>query len=471
VLGARALRVTPEMAMNAGNDASLDAVVVDKSQEDVVAVVRGAETPNKSVPVQSFSSVVSEKNVSSVPVVVRDENALPNRPLTAFFTPQVRLPASDVFTALREANVDSSDVSCLQRTSNGQVVLTFRRAECKEQFLRKSVLKVGNTPYALQDVDRPLTYLQVYDAPHELPDPAIIQRLSQFCDVIHHRRGHFTQPGWEHVHDGVRHYRVRIKRPVPSFLRFDRYYVQFRYVGQPRTCRLCGQTNHLASACHTITCFNCEKSGHLASDCPCPVYCNICKSPTHRARTCPFSWSRLVDFPASTSVSTPSNTEHSEHSETTESTESTESTNSDNATNDSNADLPIANPPDPVLDNSSADQPSDSSPMEDDSPPTEDTTMDHDSSDSTIQDYASASEESTMELFTEPQSSSRSAGSGRKPAKILDAFIPFRKPTIPTLVTTKPVREHSPDSEELSPKPKKPNTSRTNKHKNGKKKS
>lgn len=470
-LGARALRVTPEMAMNAGNDASLDAVVVDKSQEDVVAVVRGAETPNKSVPVQSFSSVVSEKNVSSVPVVVRDENALPNRPLTAFFTPQVRLPASDVFTALREANVASSDVSCLQRTSNGQVVLTFRRAECKEQFLRKSVLKVGNTPYALQDVDRPLTYLQVYDAPHELPDPAIIQRLSQFCDVIHHRRGHFTQPGWEHVHDGVRHYRVRIKRPVPSFLRFDRYYVQFRYVGQPRTCRLCGQTNHLASACHTITCFNCEKSGHLASDCPCPVYCNICKSPTHRARTCPFSWSRLVDFPASTSDSTPSNTEHSEHSETTESTESTESTNSDNATNDSNVDLPIANPPDPVLDNSSADQPSDSSPMEDDSPPTEDTTMDHDSSDSTIQDNASASEESTMELFTEPQSSSRSAGSGRKPAKILDAFIPFRKPTIPTLVTTKPVREHSPDSEELSPKPKKPNTSRTNKHKNGKKKS
>lgn len=109
--------------------------------------------------------------------------------------------------------------------------------------------------------------------------------------------------------------------------------------------------------------------------------------------------------------------------------------------------------------------------MDNDSPTVEETTMDQDSSDSTIQDYASASEENTMELFSEPQSSSRSAGSGRKPAKILDAFIPFRKPTAPTLVTSKPVREHSPDSDELSPKPKKPNTSRTNKHKNGKKKS
>ena len=107
-------------------------------------------------------------------------------------------------------------------------------------------------PYALQDVDRLLTYLQVYDAPYELPDLAIIHRLSQNCDVILYRRGHFTQPGWEHVHYGVRHSRVHIKRNIPSFLRFDRYYVQFCYVGQPRTCRLCRQTNHLASACHTI---------------------------------------------------------------------------------------------------------------------------------------------------------------------------------------------------------------------------
>ena len=103
------------------------------------------------------------------------------------------------------------------------------------------------------------------------------------------------------------------------FLRFDQYYVQFRYVSQPRTCRLCGQTNHLASACHTFTCFNCKKTGHLASDCPGPVYCNICKSPAHQARSCPFSWSCLVNFPVSTLETTSSNTE---------------STTSDNSTND-----------------------------------------------------------------------------------------------------------------------------------------
>ena len=42
-----------------------------KSYEDVVVVASGAETPRKSVPVQSFSSVVADKNVSSGPLVVR----------------------------------------------------------------------------------------------------------------------------------------------------------------------------------------------------------------------------------------------------------------------------------------------------------------------------------------------------------------------------------------------------------------
>ena len=142
------------------------AVGFELCEEDVVVVASGAETPSKSVPVQSFLSVVADKNVSSGAVVVRDEKSLPNWPLTALIMPQVRLPASDVFTALREANVDGKDVSCLQCTNNGQVVLTFGRAECKEQFLHKSVLKVGSMTHALQDVVK--SVLKVGSTTHAL---------------------------------------------------------------------------------------------------------------------------------------------------------------------------------------------------------------------------------------------------------------------------------------------------------------
>ena len=154
--------------------------------------------------------------------VVHDENALPNRPPTAF-------SASPVCIVLM-CNVYSAPAM-------GKLLSPSTELNVKNNFC--SVLKVAGTPYALQDVCRPLTYLQIFDASNELLDPAIIQRLSHYCDVIHCHRNFFIEPGWEHVHNRVRHYRIRHKSSIP---RFDRYYVQFHYVGQPRTCHLCGQT-------------------------------------------------------------------------------------------------------------------------------------------------------------------------------------------------------------------------------------
>ena len=227
--------------------------------------------------------------------VPADDNELPSRPLTVFFNPRTRLPAPEVFEALQEAQIDHNSVSCVQRQSSSKIVLTFRNAHAKEQFLAHNVVKIRDQPLALQDIDRPLTYLQIFDAPHEIPDATIIQRLSKYCDVLHHRRGYFCQPGWEHVQDGVRHYRVRIKTRIPNFIRFGKLVVHVRYKGQPRTCRHCHQWGHYVNACHTIVCYNCEETGHLASDIPTEILCNICKQPDHRTKTCPFSQSCQIE--------------------------------------------------------------------------------------------------------------------------------------------------------------------------------
>lgn len=267
--GARAYEFTT--AINAGNEPYPSAVVVDHSSEDVVSVDRGAEGPV--LPVR-FNQIVAGEVGGDV-ARPEDEHRLPGRPLTAFFSPQVRLPSCDVLSALQKAGLDGSSVTCIQRKASGEILLLFRKADLKERFVCFSVLKVNGAPYAIQDGDHPLTFVQIFDAPHELPDSAIIQRVADYCKVVTYRRSFFRDPGWENVQDGSRHYHVCMKKPIPSYMGFGNTFIQFRYVGQPKTCRHCHSASHFANACHTIICFNCKKSGHLASDCPAPVACNI----------------------------------------------------------------------------------------------------------------------------------------------------------------------------------------------------
>lgn len=120
---------------------------------------------------------------------------------------------------------------------NGEVVVTFKSPAVKEKFLSLNSITINNESYAIQDIDRPLTFLTVYDAPFELSDWDIMKHLAPFCEVIHYRRGRFDYtPG---VYNGLCHYHVRKIKPVPNFPRFGKYQVFLKYAGQPLMCRKC----------------------------------------------------------------------------------------------------------------------------------------------------------------------------------------------------------------------------------------
>ena len=72
--------------------------------------------------------------------------------------------------------------------------------------------------------------------------------------------------------------------------------------GQVPTCRRCNRRGHQASGCRNTVCFNCDGLGHTARDCVKPMYCCICKSGQHLARSCPFLWYRPVSPRASPTV-------------------------------------------------------------------------------------------------------------------------------------------------------------------------
>ena len=215
-------------------------------------------------------------------------NDMPKRPRTALFTPSRFTSSHSVFIALKSADIPATDIQCLQRKLNGEVVITFRSNALKEKFLALNSITINDGNYALQDIDRPLTYLTVYDAPLELSDFAIIKRLSPFCDVIHYRGGRFEHK--PNVCNGLRHYRVRIIKPVPNFLRFGKYQVFIKYAGPPLTCRRCNQPGHFSKTCQNKVCFNCERLEHEANFCPAPPLCHFCKEEDHISRNCRYSW-------------------------------------------------------------------------------------------------------------------------------------------------------------------------------------
>ena len=126
---------------------------------------------------------------------------------------------------------------------------------------------------AIQDVDHPLTNLNIYDAPHELPHSATIHRLASFCEVVHHRRGKFREP--EKVFNGVWHYRMKIHKPIPSYLRFGKVHIVLKHQGQEETCRHCNLPGHYAHSCNQEICYNCDTPGHQARTCPRTILCSI----------------------------------------------------------------------------------------------------------------------------------------------------------------------------------------------------
>ena len=214
------------------------------------------------------------------------ENVMPQRPRTAFFTPNKNTSAKSVFEALEQAEIDPAEIACLQRKMNGEVTVTFKSISAKEQFLRLNSLRVDAEHFALQDMDKPLTFLTIYDAPFKLSDLAIIKRLSPYCEVLHYRRGkHSLAPN---IYNGLRHYRVRVSKPIPSFLRFGKFQVFVKHGGQVPTCRKCNRPGH--NVCPNRVCFNCKGLDHEARHCPCPVLCCLCKEEGHLGINCTYSW-------------------------------------------------------------------------------------------------------------------------------------------------------------------------------------
>ena len=167
-------------------------------------------------------------------------------------------------------------------------MVTFSSEEYRNRFLSRSVFIVRRRPLIVRHPSRRVTFVNVYDAPHELPDSAIEARLSKFGAILSVRRGKCQE--FPDVFNGVHHIRMLLDHAIPCYLRFGRFQVRVKYDFQPKTCRRCGSDEHLNKDCRNLICFNCDQIGHGSHDCLEDMLCCICKQPSHMAIDCSHSW-------------------------------------------------------------------------------------------------------------------------------------------------------------------------------------
>ena len=118
-------------------------------------------------------------------------NVLPDRPKSVSFRTNERLEFKDVLESIRGACVNDRDIECIQfkRLSDDarDLHITFSSTAVCALFSRPESLCVKEKSYYIQSWFRRITYVAVSDAPHELPDEPIVQRL-QDRTVVNTRR-------------------------------------------------------------------------------------------------------------------------------------------------------------------------------------------------------------------------------------------------------------------------------------------
>ena len=202
-----------------------------------------------------------------------------------YFSVDTTVTSQIILEAFDAAEIDIDAITGIQRkASNRSWIVTFKSRAAKEAALETPFVVIAGLKVFLGDCENRLVLVKIHEAPAELPDTAVIGRLSHYGRVLSFRRDKIAQ----HIENGVRTARMALHRTIPANINIAGEPIKIWYPNQPKACRNCGATDHMAKDCSAVRCFNCECPGHRAQECKDSPRCSVCLADNHSMPQCPF---------------------------------------------------------------------------------------------------------------------------------------------------------------------------------------
>ena len=173
--------------------------------------------------------------------------------LSVVFSVDTVVSSHDIIIGFDAVGIDPDEILSIQRrASSNSWCVSFRSPEVKNIALGVPSIKIAGCTVFLGDCENRVQIVKIYEAPAELPDTALIGRLSHYGKVFSFRRDRATAA----IYNGVRTARMRINLPIPPTIFIAGEPIRIWYPTQPKMCRRCGDVNHVAAKCSSVRCYN-----------------------------------------------------------------------------------------------------------------------------------------------------------------------------------------------------------------------
>ena len=154
---------------------------------------------------------------------------------------------------------------CVQFIPGFLIRITFDFLESRRAVLRNG-LALDGVDIPVMEADSTVRFVHLHHCPFEVSDRAVAGALSGFATVLDIQ---FSYYAGSTVRNGSRVVKMSLQEEIPTKLFVLRYPCRVWYRGQVQDCNICRSPEHRAASCPLRDlCLKCRQRGHFARDCP-----------------------------------------------------------------------------------------------------------------------------------------------------------------------------------------------------------